>query len=195
MGGRCPTCGQVLAEHRVGSRSARGRAAIIAELEAAPRQQMLSDALDSVVADRCDVSVKTVRNLRSQLVSAGFVRVWPVRSADGRFVGWSVARALAPDQPEADQPEQAPSDPGAGGAGTRPPAVVREGWQSDDPPPGREVDDDGPPESAPPPEQAAPITYRSEEESAAKVEDLIARMERGDLSLDDALAELQEGGA
>jgi AAA domain-containing protein len=78
------------------SKSALARDAIIDELEAAPEMQMESDTLDARIVERCGVSAKTVKNLRSELKDAGLVKVFPDKDEHGKVLQWNVARTRAP---------------------------------------------------------------------------------------------------
>ena len=81
------------------SRSEAARELILDVLDAEGPQE--SDAFDARIAAGVGISVKTVRNIRSELSGAGLIKPWPLqRNDDGTPARWSVARTLAP-RPEA----------------------------------------------------------------------------------------------
>lgn len=77
------------------SRSEAARELILDVLDAeGPRE---SDAFDARIARETDLSVKTVRNIRSDLSGAGLIKAHPLqRHEDGTVARWGVARTLAP---------------------------------------------------------------------------------------------------
>jgi hypothetical protein len=74
--------------------------------------EMESDELDALVAKSTGLAAKTVRNIRSELASAGLVRNRPEKDEYGAIKRWLVHRTLAslsdaeqPDPEDAEQPD------------------------------------------------------------------------------------------
>jgi hypothetical protein len=86
---------ELLASRRE-SKSAGARNLILDVLEAADGQQMESDALDALVAQKTCLSAQTLRNIRSELRKEGLVRAVPEKDEHGSVLRWFVSRTLAP---------------------------------------------------------------------------------------------------
>lgn len=76
------------------SGSARARELILDILENDGEQE--SDALDARVARETEISAKTARNQRGELVNAGLIRSVPEKDEHGHPVRWKVVRTGAP---------------------------------------------------------------------------------------------------
>lgn len=76
------------------SKSARARELILDILDDEGPQE--SDAFDARIAREADLSVRTVKNIRAQLVNDGLIRSHPaVRNDDGTVGKWNVGRTFA----------------------------------------------------------------------------------------------------
>jgi hypothetical protein len=60
------------------------------------RGRMESSALDSEVAQKTDVKVGTIRNIRTKLKDHGLIRVFPDKNEAGQNIRWNIERTLAP---------------------------------------------------------------------------------------------------
>ena len=78
---------------REDTRSGRGRELILTIVENEGDQE--SDALDARVAHECDISARTVANLRQQLRAEGLVKPVPEKDEFGGIVRWLVCRTQA----------------------------------------------------------------------------------------------------
>jgi hypothetical protein len=77
------------------SKSEAARLLILSILEDEGEQE--SDTLDARVVAETGLAVKTVKNVRTGLKDAGLIRIFPVRTADGKGVDlWMVKRSNAP---------------------------------------------------------------------------------------------------